>query len=413
MSKTQPSPQDTSRRSRALLLATLVILNTAAWIYALKFAKPAAYWATDVGLCTVGASTLIAYYLGYAPMLVIAGVLADRFRPRILLLVSAIAATAVAILAIFLHDGGVLYARNIAFGMFFGMVLAPGLTLISKTYPAAERVRASTIFLSASSLASVGAIFLALPPIPGHLSWAHAFILVAVLLVAGLAGLLFIRDTPPQHAETDSEPHRLIHDTATIFRTRSFWLLLIGAIASGVCYPALGWSTYGALSLDGANALLTAFFVSFAAIIICTFAVFSGWILDRLFRGNSLRFMATGLTVAAAGSLFSAIVPMPWYLWFLCTTIPSGLGLLAFLGTLTTVAAPLVGPRRVGTVMGVLLVAQLGGALALAGIGNSWILTSATGHAMLAPISAASGIILILGAIAVSRARAERTDGKP
>lgn len=389
---------------RWFVLGTLVLLNFAVWLDELKFTQLSPYWSGHLGLDAAGTAPILsAYYVGYAPALLIAGFLADRFGPRLLLLIAGFGVTALSVSMVFVNTAGEMYVRNVVFGIFFGLVWAPSNRMIANWFPLHERTKATSIWLSASNAAGIVTPLIALP-IAAAISWQAAFVIVALVGVPAVIALFWVRNNPVGYVASPAD-RLTLRGTGAILRIPSVWLMIGAAFLAGAFSLTIAWAGYGIIGLAGADPNVVAVVSPLVSLVPFAFAYLNGPVLLKVFRGRTNLYMASGLAFAALGFLLAATLDVGWEIWLILVVVPMGMANAVFYGTLTAYWSALVGPRATGTATGLVTAAQIVCSLVLIAASGGWFDLGATGLAQLAPVFLIGAALLAVGAVLVLLAR--------
>ncbi|MFF2255465.1 MFS transporter [Streptomyces sp. NPDC058142] len=393
----QVAPVAQPTRGRWLVLAVLVALNLVVWLDELKFSQLSPFWSSALHLdATQTASILSAYYIGYAPALLVAGFLADRFGPRPLLIVAAGGVTALSVAMVGVTTAGEMFWRNAVFGVFFGFVWAPSNRMIANWFDAVDRTRATSIWLAGSSVAGVLTPIIALP-IAKHVSWQAAFVIVAMIGLPALIALFWTPSFPRGHV-AEAADRLTLKQIGALTKTPSLWIMTAVALLAGAFALSLAWSSYGLITMEGVDPDTVAAIAPLFGVLPVIFAFANGAILIRLFRGRTNLYMATGLVLCALGYLAASALPLGWVAWAFCILLPMSLANSMFYGTLTAYWSVLLGARATGTATGLATCAQIVSAYVLVHFSGGWFDTSAIGLHQLNPIFIVGGVLLLVGA---------------
>jgi MFS transporter, ACS family, D-galactonate transporter len=202
---------------------------------------------------------LSSFFWTYALMQVPGGMLADRFKPRIVITAAAIFWGAFQGIAGLCTNATMLLLTRFGLGTAEAPIYPAGGKLNGIWMTQNERGRGATLLDGGAPLgAALGAVLITwLITMLG--SWRIAFIVAGVgTVLAGLYAWYFIRNSPREHrgvndaeasyieqaraVEDDKEPARLSSKTLDLFRYRSVWLMFFGYMCSNVVfYGLLTW----------------------------------------------------------------------------------------------------------------------------------------------------------------------------
>jgi EmrB/QacA subfamily drug resistance transporter len=311
------------------------IVNTALPVLGRQFHVPAAHVDTVV----------VGFLVSLAVVIPASGWLGDRLGTKRVFLSALVIFTIASALCGLANSLDQLVAFRILQGLGGGMLAPVGLAMLYRTFPPAERVRASRILIVPTAFAP------ALGPVLGgllvtDLSWRWAFYVNVPIGVFGfLFGLLFLRE------ERQESPGR--------FDLPGF--LLAGAGLSALMYavsegPAKGWTSTGILGAGAAGVVLLVALVFVemrSPAPMLDVALFA----NKLFRSATLVLVLS--TVAFLGSLF--LVALFYQDGFGVSALQSGLSTFPeALGIMAGAQVagrlyPRVGPRRlmIGGLLGV------------------------------------------------------------
>jgi EmrB/QacA subfamily drug resistance transporter len=307
----------------------------------------------------------IGYLVSLAVFIPASGWLGDRFGGRRVLLTSVVIFTGASALCGAAGSLSQLVFFRILQGVGGGLMVPVGMAMLYRTFPPAERVRASSIMVVPTAMAP------ALGPVVGGLfvtdaSWRWVFYVNVPIGIAALVfGLVFLA---PQ---TEPQPGR--------FDLRGFVLaaaglgLLMYGISEG---PFHGWGTPLIVSTIAVGAVLLSGLVWLelrTSAPLIDVRLFS----DRLFRSTNA---VLGLGSAAfIGTLFLVALFFQDGLGLSAlqsglNTFPEALGVMVGAQVVTRILYPIYGPRRI-MVAGLIVLAAAMSTLALFGVGSNlwWI----------------------------------------
>jgi EmrB/QacA subfamily drug resistance transporter len=318
----------------------------------------------------------IGFLVSLAVCIPASGWLGDRFGPRRVLLISIVIFTAASALCGIATNLPQLVGFRVLQGVGGGLMVPVGMALLYRTFPPAERVRASSILVIPTAMAP------ALGPVLGgvlvtYLSWRWVFY---VNLPIGIAALLFGLVFLDEHHE----------NTAGRFDVGGFLLsaaglgLLMYGISEG---PFKDWSDPLIIATIAIGAVLLVLMVVVELVVpqpLIDLRLFG----DRLFR-SSTAVLNLG-SIAFLGVLFLVALFFQNGLGLSALqsgllTFPEALGVMLGAQVVTRLLYPELGPRRV-MIMGLLILATALGLLALIEADtNLWwirVLLFVTGYGM-------------------------------
>lgn len=271
---------------------------------------------------------LSSFFWTYALLQIPGGMLADRFKPRIVIAASTLFWGGFQVLACLCHTGSALALTRLGLGAAEAPIYPAGAKLNSLWMPPNERGRGATLLDGGAPLGSaLGAILVSW--LIGALgSWRLAFLAAGVAtMLAGAAAWYYVRNSPREHpraneAEIDyidqsnAIEHLLETPALTVrpfdcFRYRSVWAMFFGWMCfNAVFYGLLTWMPsylnrvhgFDIERMGGASFLV--FFSGFVG------ELTGGWIADkwRASGARTNRVMRTLFAVAgvaATASIFS------------------------------------------------------------------------------------------------------------
>ena len=425
---TAAAPAAPSRR-RWFVFGVVVALNFGVWLDEAKFSQLAPFWADSLHLTTGQISSVLsAYLLGYAPMLAIAGVLADRFGSKIMLVICGFGVTVLSVSMVFVHTYGEMWWRNLTFGFVFGLLLAPTFRLLATWFPAQERTKVTSLNTGAcASISSILTPLIALP-IANHASWQLAFILVAVFTLPPLVLLFWITDQPRRMRGINAAELALIEGTAKatvsqamtvgfrdilgLLRNRSVILFGLSGLLISPVWLSLNWLSYGLIDLDEIDPDVVAVVLPAITVIPLIFAFINGPLLVRVFAGRARLLIAAAFLLGGVAFLVAALVPMGWLPWALMLGGGVMVANLIYFGTMNAYWAELAGPRFTGALAGITTCLQVAAGTVLVNKSGSWFDQAAAGHDQLMPVMVAGGVIMLVALVPVLLSKEVRVQGQ-
>jgi EmrB/QacA subfamily drug resistance transporter len=308
-------------------------------------------------------SVVVGFLVSLAVFIPASGWLGDKFGMKRILLTALVIFTAASALCGLSQNLDQLVIFRILQGVGGGMLTPVGMALLFRTFPPAERVRASRILIIPTAFAP------ALGPVLGGLlvtkvSWRWVFYVnVPIGIVAFIFGLLFLHE----HKEED----------AGSFDLGGF--LLAGSGLAGLMYalsegPSKGWGSTPILGFGVAGVVLLTAMIRYE--------------LGHDHPMIDLRLVANRLFRSSASVLFIGTAAFLGSLYLVALFYQDGLGMTALGSGLSTFPEavgvmvgsqistrlyPTVGPRRL-MVSGLIAVGVVVGALALVGFSTSlWL----------------------------------------
>jgi MFS family permease len=146
------------------MFVSILFLNFVVWLDSAKFSLLNPFWSAELHLAPAQISSVTAsYLLGYFPLLLLAGILADRIGAKQMLIICIVGVTVLSATMAFVHTYEEMWWRNFLFGIFFGFLWAPSQRLLSVWCPGALGARATSMWMSSCLVAGVMAPAIALP----------------------------------------------------------------------------------------------------------------------------------------------------------------------------------------------------------------------------------------------------------
>jgi ACS family hexuronate transporter-like MFS transporter len=277
--------------------------------------------------------------IAYAPTLIVAGWLADRFGVRLMLLVGTFVTGACVALMFFAQSYATLFALLALSGFGCGCVFPSAIRAVMLWFP--PRERATAIGFNQAAI-NVGGVIggVTLPTVAGSLGWQYGFLFVGLFgLVICAACALLYRDPPlPASARGAAGAEPTLLDTAevgcesgveerhgwrhtwAVLRCRDMWVLCL----AGMFFGAVEFSVMAHLVLYLKEALAFSAVAAGGLLALCQIAgavgkPVSGLVSDRLLGGRrrpALVALALLSTVACAG--LAALGPGQRWLVYLC-----------------------------------------------------------------------------------------------
>lgn len=388
---------------RGLLFVVILVVNFVVWLDVAKFGLLNPYWSAELGLTTDQiAQASASYLLGYFPVLLLAGVLADRFGAKRMLIICVAGVTVMSAMTGAVTNYDELYWRNLVFGVFFGFLWAPSQRIISNWFPGTMSPKATAVWMSSVLLPGILAPAIAYP-LTTAFGWRSAFYFIAALGVPALVLLIvFIAEVPEKLRGISVEekvairngfegttkpklklgevlralkkPSIITMGIATAFATSATWL-------SGI------WVPYGLITLEQVDANVVAVALPVMALVPVGVGLLHGKLVERFFGSRTKPWLVIGPLCGVIGYGYAALIPdTPWFLWafmiagfaFLCDPF--------FWGTVNSYWAGIARPEVTGTLNGIAAAAQVAVGWFIVSSSGGWIDTNATGLAQLSPI---------------------------
>ena len=280
----------------------------------------------------------IGYLVSLAVFIPASGWLGDRFGGKKILLTSVVIFTGASALCGMATSLPELVGFRILQGVGGGLMVPVGMALLYRTFPPAERIRASSILVVPTAIAP------ALGPVLGGLfvtdvSWRWVFYVnLPIGIAALLFGMYFLRE------QRDHAPGRF-DITGFVLSAAGLGLTMYG-VSEG---PFRGWTTpliLGTICTGAALMVILVFVEAHKTAPMIDIELFK----DSLFR-SSCAVLALG-SAAFLGSLFLVALFFQDGLGLSAlqsgiSTFPEALGVMLGAQVVTRLAYPVVGPRRV------------------------------------------------------------------
>jgi ACS family hexuronate transporter-like MFS transporter len=334
------------------ILALIMAAQTMANVGPLGIPAIAPLIRDSFGLSTAQAgSFLSAYYIGPSLMSLPAGRMADRWGvARIMVLgqiVIALGLFAIAASTSFILLSGLMVAA----GAGYGMLNPTTAKAVIAWFP--RRHRATVIGLKQVGLPFGGAVgALVMPPLALWVGWRSAVAFSAsVIAVLAVVTWLLYRDPPGVEAEASRRPGGSL---AAVLRNRDLWLVATSTLVFAGMQTV--WMAYLVLYLSDVVAMplvTAARFLVLAQVTGMVGRVVFGLLSDRFFGGRRrIVLVLAGVGSTACSLAIAATGPdtSPWLLAILALLF--GFVGIGWNGVQYTLMAELVGPRSVGTAVG-------------------------------------------------------------
>jgi sugar phosphate permease len=411
---------------RGLMLVTILFVNFVVWLDSAKFSLLNPFWSADLHLTPVQISSVTAsYLLGYFPLLLLAGVLADRIGAKQMLIICVVGVTVLSATMAFVHTYGEMWWRNFVFGIFFGFLWAPSQRLLSVWFPGALGARATSTWMSSTLIAGVIAPAIALP-LANHLSWRDAFLIVAALGVPALILLFVFTANKPEkmrgisadevlqiraeHHGAEVREKLTFRELAAALKNRSVLTMVIATgLATTPTWLSGPWLPYGLITLEGVNPDTIAWVSPFIALIPVLFGLINGSLVARFFGGRTRPWLALGPACGAIGFILGVVLhDSSWVVWGLF------IGAFAFLcdpmfwGTVNSYWAGIARPEVTGTLNGAAAALQVAVGWFITDLSGNWVNTSATGRAQLDTIWIVGAVLFAVAIVPVLLSREVR-----
>lgn len=374
---------------RHLVFVIICLVNFTIWLDEAVLAALTPYWSDSLKLTAVQIGTGSAsYLLGYFPVLFIAGILADRFGARRMLLICVVGCSILSAAMLLVHDYPTLVLRNILFGVFFGFLWAPCNRIMAVWLPASERTRYGAIWFSSVMLAFMVAAPLAFT-IAKHAAWQDAFLLVTALGAPVFALLFFlVTERPEEMKSVRQEELDLIYagvdrgavadrfswrSIGQLFRQRSILFMILATFTATTPTWFLGaWGFYQLVNVYKFDGTQASFFISLGYFTTAVYGFFHGWVFQHVFKGLCRPTLVTGPVIAGLGFLLAAHTSNP-IVFALAVFAAGNLANPFFWGTINAYWTAVAKPEYAGTLNGISAAAQVAGGYILLSLSGDWV----------------------------------------
>jgi MFS family permease len=301
-----------------------------------------------------------AFMIGYIAFRLPAGVWADKYGSRpILMIGSALAGVAQLAILAFPNYGPMLASRIIA-GVGAGVIYTASVRVLALEYQHTKRGLSMGILQSAVGAGTLFAlVFPSLQPV--QLRWQTAMLIYPVLSFLGV-GVSWFLPTQPTATRDDHVQN---------VRNKSIEVVLISAIGFFQLFSltaGLAWLPTYFGNRFTVTPSVSSLLSSFSSIILVFFAIFTGFLID--IWPASILLMGLGCIFTALGYL--GLLANIGFGLAIVSLISLGLGLALFLPTLTYAAIDTLGPKRSGLSSGITgTAAQIGATLS--GVVVGWL----------------------------------------
>ncbi len=328
--------------------------------------------------------------LSYALLQIPAGLIADRYSPKIIFAIGVLGANALAIGFALSDSFPLMLATQAIGGVFRALMFIPGMVLITRHFSTAKRATALGLFVAGGFSSNI-LVNLAGPLLVAPLGWRGVIVLSSTLGLAVLVAFWWLADDGPSTASTTRPA------TRWVWRTAAWWLLAVVQFSRLWIVAGFTFWLPAYLVEDRGFAIGMAGLVVAASSAITAPANIGGGILsDRLRRP----FLIVGASLAALALLFGALGlvelnPAP----LLGVIALLALFIQLYFGPLFAVPSRLFGPGLAGLSGGFgNFSANLGGVCSVLTLG---VLRDTTGSFTLGFLCLAAAAIVGLSAVLV------------
>lgn len=388
---------------RGFLFVIILIVNFVVWLDVAKFGLLNPFWSAELHLTPEQiAQASASYLLGYFPVLLIAGVLADRFGAKRMLVICVSGVTVMSASTGLVANYDELYWRNLIFGVFFGFLWAPSQRIIANWFPGTMSPKATAVWMSSVLLPGILAPLVAYP-LATAFGWRSAFYVIAALGVPALVLIvLFIADVPEKLRgisadetaairsgfEGTTKPRLKVGEVLQALKKPSIVTMGIAtAFATSATWLAGTWVPYGLITVEKVDPNVVAVATSVMALLPVGVGLLHGKLVERFFHSRTKPWLVIGPLCGVIGYGYSALVPdSPWFLW---AFMIAGFAYLCdpfFWGTVNGYWAGIARPEVTGTLNGIAAALQVAVGWFIVSNSGGWLDTNATGLAQLSPI---------------------------
>lgn len=374
---------------RHTVFAIVFFVNFSIWLDEAVLAALTPYWSAALHLTPVQVGTGSAsYLLGYFPMLLVAGILSDRFGARLMLLICVFGCAILSAAMLWVHDYPTLVLRNILFGIFFGFLWAPCNRMMAVWLPARERTRFGAMWFSSTMLAFAVAAPVALW-IARTAHWQDAFLLVTALGVPAFVLLLLgTRDRPEQMTSVAAAERQLIQAGSqpegaggrfswgvlgSLLGSRDVIYMVIATFLATTPTWLLGaWGFYQLINVYKFEGESASFFISLGYVTTAIYGFVHGWVFKNVFRGQCRPTLVTGPIIGGIGFLIAATTTNP-IVFALSVFALGNLANPFFWGTINAYWTKIADAKYSGTLNGISAAGQVAAGYVLLSLSGGWV----------------------------------------
>lgn len=405
---------------RHTVFLIVVIANFAVWLDEGMFGAVTPYWSKAIHLSASQIGTVSgAYLLGYFPLLLLAGFLADKFGAKRMLILCLIGCAITSAAMPFINSYEALFIRNIVFGIFFGFLWAPCNRMMTLWLPGHERAKFAAIWMSSTIFAFVVAAPLGLM-LASNFVWYLPFIVVAVL---GLVALYFLVQYTVERPEQiqgiskkelhyiyeNRDPEKEIEvaefhwrNLKGILSQRSVLFMIIATgLATAPTWLILAWGSYGLVHDFKIPAGSVSLLSSLCMMAVVIYAPFNGWVVNKIFRGRTRPVLALGPLLGGIGFLAIAFFNPNWIIWGIFAYALGFISDPMFWGTINPYWTGVAKPEYSGTLNGISAAAQVAVGYAIVSLSGTWVSQTVKGAAALDNIWLIGGIIFLVSIVPI------------
>ncbi len=328
----------TNRRTFVFICTCLV--NVVVWADEVAFTTLVPFWSAHYGFDSVQIATIqSSYLLGYFPMLLLGGILADIIGPKKCLLAAVLMGGLLSAAMLLCNGYSSMYWRNFAFGLFFGLNWGPAMRMVAIWAAGSERATKASIWSLMSSVGTVvmGPIALMMA---SRTHFHNVFLLVLAISIPVFIMTLFTRDKPELYGdkisqeevdfiyagrdvEAEKNANFNVRVLGQIAKDPNLWLVLLATVfATGSTWSFGTWGTMVYLNVFGANPDLVGTMSSVTALVPVAFGFTAGFWLNKVFKGNIKLLLACTPILGTVPYLIASKVPgLPWIAVMLLVTV--------------------------------------------------------------------------------------------
>lgn len=263
-----------------------------------------------------------ALLIGYAAGQLINGNLADRFSPRLMVVIGAYLSILTNVAISFASSANVILLLWGLNGYFQSLAWAPGGRLISNWWSEEERGKAFGFYTMSAGLSSVVTYLLSIVLLQQGYEWRMLFRLpILLLLVTATIFFLFVRDKPPVSIETpsqlreDQEPeHSWFERYKLVLGNGKFLMVCLALGFEGMArYGLLIWVPVHYLGKDWKSDPHALWVTILLPIGMALGALSFGWLSDKLFKGKRMNAILCGMGISIFITAAMYVVPKDYF----------------------------------------------------------------------------------------------------
>jgi sugar phosphate permease len=383
----------TSKRNYVFFVCCL--MQAVVWTDEFTFSTLTPYWSEHFGFDAIQISSISSgYLLGYFPMLLVGGLLADKFGAKRMMLICVAGCGILSLMMLLCTDYTSMYWRNLIFGIFFGMNWAPCNKMMANWLPAHERGTKVSIWSTLCTACQLYTAPMALL-IAARLQWQLAFVVVTIMAVPLFIMILFTQNEPSKMKKISKEEVDYINAgrdeealknenfnfrlLGEIFKDRNCWVVSIAVVlASAPTWMAATWGSMTLIDGFGLSAESAAALISPMSLIPVAISFTVGWVITKMFKGNIKYVFVLSPIIGAICYITSAtVVTSPLVMAVLVFGIANGANAWGF-GGCNAYFAAYSRPALWGTLNGLAPCMQTGFGFILVQLSGRWVTEGAS-----------------------------------